>query len=79
MADSRQRRNRRSQVSSESEVWPEKMKLSEARKYLGVSVQKMRALIQSGILTFETSPLDGRLRLVKRSDLEKLKRQYAKD
>ena len=74
MADSR-----RSKVSHRSEVWPEKMQMSQARKYLGVSFQKMRKLVQSGILKFERSPLDGRLRLVKRSDLEELKRQYAKD
>jgi excisionase family DNA binding protein len=71
--------SRRSKVSHRNEVWPEKMKMSEARKYLGVSFQKMRMLIESGILEFEKSPLDGRLRLVKRSDLEELKRRYAKD
>jgi excisionase family DNA binding protein len=79
MANSRKRPNQRTQVGSRSEVWPEKMKLSQARKYLGVSVPKMSMLVRSGVLKFEKSPLDGRLRLVKRSDLEELKRQYAKD
>lgn len=79
MANSRKRLSQRTQVGSRDEVWPEKMKLSQARKYLGVSVPKMTMLVRSGVLKFEKSPLDRRLRLVKRSDLEELKRQYAKD
>lgn len=52
---------------------PEKMKLSEACKYLGVSPTKMTALIQSGKIPYETSTLDCRVKLVKRSDLDKLR------
>jgi hypothetical protein len=54
------------------EKWPEKMKLSEARKFLGVSVSKMTSLVSSGKIAVEDDPLDRRVRLVRRSDLEKL-------
>ena len=51
------------------------MKLSEARKFLGVSIPKMTALVRSGRIAVEEDPLDGRVRLVKRSDLEELLRR----
>jgi hypothetical protein len=57
------------------EKWPEKMKLSEARKFLGVSVSKMTTLVGSGRIAVEHDPLDRRVRLVRRSDLEKLLRK----
>jgi len=79
MSDKFEQGGQHSQREPQDKVWPDKMKLSQARKYLGVSVQKMSSLVKSGILKFETSPLDGRLRLVKRSDLEELKRKYAND
>lgn len=55
--------------------WPEKMKLSQAHKFLGVSVPKMTALVKSGRIKYEEDPLDGRVKLVRRADLEALKRQ----
>ena len=58
-----------------SEKWPEKMKLSDARKFLGVSVSKMTTLVGSGRIAVEDDPLDRRVRLVRRSDLEKLRRK----
>lgn len=57
---------------------PEKMKLSLARKYLrevgGVSVSatKMTELVRSKVLKVESDPLDGRVKLVKVKDLDKL-------
>jgi hypothetical protein len=56
--------------------WPEEMKLTQARLYLGVSFTKMTMLIKRGLLTFEEDPLDCRVKVVKRSDLDKLKRAW---
>lgn len=55
--------------------WPEKLKLSEARIFLGVSSGKMTNLINNGVIEYEQSPLDHRIKLVRRADLEQLKRQ----
>ncbi|MFL6284622.1 MAG: hypothetical protein ACJ74Q_15860 [Pyrinomonadaceae bacterium] len=55
--------------------WPEKMKLSKARLFLGISMSKMTLLISKGIIKYEQDPLDQRVKLVKRSDLEELQRQ----
>jgi hypothetical protein len=55
--------------------WPDKMKLSEACKYLGISFTKMTMLVQSGKLSYETSILDYRVKLVKRSELDELRRR----
>lgn len=77
-AQMNQRRNSKafnSQVPSQEEVWPEKMKLSQARKFLGVSETKISSLVSSGRLKYENDPLDNRVKLVKRVDLEALKRQ----
>lgn len=52
--------------------FPEKMKLTLACKYLGISFTKLTSLIKSGELQYETSTLDCRLKLVKRSDLDEL-------
>ena len=53
----------------------ELMKVAEARKILGISANKMSALIGSGTLPFEQDPLDRRVKLVKRSDVEGLMRK----
>jgi hypothetical protein len=45
---------------------------TEARKLLGISANKMAALIGSGTIPFEQDPLDHRVKLVSRKDLEKL-------
>ena len=48
--------------------------VSEARRILGISANKMSALIGSGTLPYEQDPLDRRVKLVKRSDVENLMR-----
>lgn len=48
------------------------MKLSLALKFLGVSHAKMTSLIHNGVIPHEPDPLDHRVKLVRRSDLEKL-------
>ena len=55
-------------------VWPEKMKLSVAHKFLGVSHAKLTCLVKTGIIPYEGDPLDHRVKLVRKADLEKLKR-----
>jgi hypothetical protein len=52
-------------------VWPEKMKLSLALKFLGVSHAKMTSLIHNGVIPHELDPLDHRVKLVRKSDLER--------
>jgi hypothetical protein len=54
------------------EKWPEKMKLSDVRKFPGVSVSMMTAMVSSGNIAVKDDPMDRRVRLVSRSDLEKL-------
>jgi hypothetical protein len=56
--------------------WPDKMSLSQARKFLGASQSKITMLVRSGILKYEQNPLDLRMKLVKRTDLEKLKLEF---
>jgi hypothetical protein len=46
--------------------------VTEARKILGISANKMAALIGSGVLPFEHDELDNRVKLVKRKDVENL-------
>ena len=45
------------------------LKVTEARKILGISANKMAALISSGILPHEQDPLDHRVKLVRRKDV----------
>lgn len=47
--------------------------LSEARKILGVSPNKMSKLVTDGTLHFELDPLDRRVKLVLLKEVEKLK------
>lgn len=49
--------------------------VSEARRLLGISANKMSALIGGGTLPYEQDPLDRRVKLVKRSDVEGLMRK----
>lgn len=46
--------------------------VTEARKLLGISANKMAALIGSGTIPFEQDPLDHRVKLVSRKDIEQL-------
>lgn len=73
-------KGRRGSSSSKGErpeegEWPEVMKLRQALKYLGVSHAKITMLVHSGALPFHHSELDHRVKLVKKSDLDALKRK----
>jgi excisionase family DNA binding protein len=56
----------------------ELMTAGEAREYLGVGKQKMARLLVDGTLPSEPDPLDRRIRLVKRSDVEALASRSSK-
>jgi hypothetical protein len=62
------------QGKAQTETWPEKMKLSLARKFLGISPSKMTHLIHNGMIKYEEDPFDHRVKLVRREDLEALLR-----
>lgn len=49
--------------------------VTEARRLLGISANKMSALIGSGTLPYEQDPLDRRVKLVRRADVEGLMRK----
>jgi hypothetical protein len=53
----------------------ELIKVTEARRILGISGNKMAALIGSGALPHEQDPLDHRVKLVRRKDVEALMRK----
>jgi predicted site-specific integrase-resolvase len=75
MSGNRKRSAKHDPSQSKAEEWPEKMKLSQARKFLGISFSTLSNLVSSGKILVEEDPLDRRVRLVKRSDLEKLLHQ----
>ncbi len=56
----------------------ELMTVREAREYLGVGKIKIAALIKDGVLKTQPDPLDKRLRLIKRADVEALAEQSSK-
>jgi hypothetical protein len=58
-------------MQSDSEL----ITVTEARKILGISANKMSALISSGTLPYEQDPLDHRVKLLRRSDVEGLMRK----
>jgi hypothetical protein len=69
---SRQRSGpRRTHSGSREARRPERMSVLEARKFLGVSASKMTELLSSG-LAWESDPLDRRVKLIRRADLEGL-------
>jgi excisionase family DNA binding protein len=53
----------------------ELMTVGEAIKYLGISQSKMARLIRDKKLATKPDALDGRLKLVRRADVEKLGEQ----
>lgn len=55
--------------------WPVKMKVSLAAKFLGISSSTVSNMINSGKIKYEKDPIDNRVKLVKRSDLEALLRR----
>jgi excisionase family DNA binding protein len=52
----------------------EYLNLKEAARYLGVSEIKIRSLINKRLLRVSLDPLDDRKRLVKKSELDTLKK-----
>jgi hypothetical protein len=50
-----------------------RINLTEARKILGVSPNKMSKLVTDGTLHYELDPLDQRVKLVFLKDVEKLR------
>jgi hypothetical protein len=58
-------------VPNDSEL----VNVAEARRILGISANKMSALIGSGTLPYEQDPLDRRVKLVRRADVENLMRK----
>jgi hypothetical protein len=77
MVSKQRNRRRHSQIKSPSVKWPDKMKLSDARKFVGCSFAKITKLVEIGILPYESSALDRRVKLVRRSDLEDLLQRYS--
>lgn len=55
------------------------LNLKEARQLLGVSRTKLWTLIKEGRLPIYQHPLDKRVRLVRRRDLENLRRPIKED
>jgi excisionase family DNA binding protein len=54
------------------------MTVGEAREYLGVGKQKMAKLIRDRVLPTQPDPLDQRIRLIRRANVEQLRRQSKK-
>lgn len=52
--------------------------LTEARKILGVSPNKMSKLVTDGTLHYEVDPLDQRVKLVPRAAVERLRQHSRK-
>lgn len=58
MSDNRKRVGKRHGVNSQAPKWPEKMKLSQACKFLGISSSNLSNLVSSGKLSIKEDPLD---------------------
>lgn len=50
----------------------ELMKVAEAQRLLGVSKKKMASLLVEGTLPYTLDPLDKRVKLINRADVERL-------
>jgi excisionase family DNA binding protein len=50
----------------------ELMKVTEVQRLLGVSKKKMASLLAEGTLPFTLDPLDKRVKLINRADVERL-------
>jgi hypothetical protein len=55
------------------------MTAREAQEYLEISNKKMAQLLANGKLPSEPDPLDKRVKLVRRADVERLKGQSRKN
>ncbi|MBK9712904.1 MAG: hypothetical protein IPO81_16570 [Kouleothrix sp.] len=51
----------------------EYLPLMRAAEYIGVSRVKLAQLAREGVIAYETSPLDKRVKLFRRGDLDRLK------
>jgi hypothetical protein len=72
MSGNHKRSGARDCSESQAKRWPVKMKLSQAAKFLGISSSNLSNLVGSGKISVEDDPLDRRVKLVKRSDLEEI-------
>ena len=54
------------------------MTVAQAREYLGIGKRKMADLIKEGTLQTRPDPLDERVKLIPRSDVEALKERSGK-
>lgn len=59
-------------------VEKEYLLLHEAADYLGVSRVKLSRMIKEGLIPYTTSPLDKRVKLFKRADLDTFLSQVAR-
>ena len=57
-----------------SEEWPTELTARQAKEFLGVSMTKLSKLLKDKVLIYRLDPLDQRCKLIKREDLETLKR-----
>jgi hypothetical protein len=55
-----------------SDIQNELMKVTEVQRLLGVSKKKMAALLAEGTLPYTLNPLDKRVKLINRADVERL-------
>jgi hypothetical protein len=60
-------------ISNHSADDSKMINLTQARKILGVSPNKMSKLVTGGTLSYELDPLDQRVKLVLLKDVERLK------
>jgi excisionase family DNA binding protein len=51
--------------------------ISEAARFLGVSRTKVWQLVKNNIIPYQKDPLDDRKKLIRKTDLEQLKRASA--
>jgi hypothetical protein len=72
MSGNRKRADAQHGFKSQTKRWPVKMKLSLAAKFLGISSSNLSNLVSSGKISVEDDPLDRRVKLVKRADLEEI-------
>jgi hypothetical protein len=72
MSGNRKRSGARHGSKPPAKGWPVKMKLSQAAKFLGISSSTLSNLVGSGKILVEDDPLDRRVKLVKRADLEEM-------
>lgn len=72
MSGKHKRSSVRSRPKPQAKRWPVKMKLSQAAKFLGISSSNLSNLVSSGKILVEDDPLDRRVKLVKRADLEEI-------